>query len=107
MATDNSFIPVTNPDITTFSQGDIGFDPNTTPEIIQASSQPLSQDPNTGIITLSTSLEVSNLATFGNQNIITPLPNPNMNGELVLPIVQVGGTLMATDIILGNNGTTK
>ena len=76
------------------------------------------QDPNNNTLTLFTlnasgslsinaPVENSQNATFGDINLITPLPNPNMNGDLVLPVVQVGGTLMATDIILGNNGSTK
>ena len=47
------------------------------------------------------------LATFGYTGLITQLPNPNLNNELVLPQLQVGGTMMANDLFLGSNGTTK
>ena len=44
---------------------------------------------------------------FGDEDLITPLPNPNLNNMFVVPSLQVGGTMMANDIILGSNGTTK
>jgi hypothetical protein len=54
---------------------------------------------NQGNLSIGAPIENSSLATFGNQDIITPLPNPNLNNDLVFPQLQVGGTIMANDII--------
>ena len=46
-------------------------------------------------------------ATIGYLDQITLLPNPNLDNQLVLPQLGVGGTIMANDIILGNSGVTQ
>ena len=108
MATDEYFTPGENPDLSQIDQSLIGVDPTITPAIIQAQSQPFSLDPNTGTISLKIPTTFDGVITsFGNLELITPLPNPNLNNQLIIPTVQVGGTLMATDVVLGNTGTTN
>ena len=34
------------------------------------------------------------LTTFGDEELITPLQNPNENNNFIIPAVEVGGTLM-------------
>jgi hypothetical protein len=40
-------------------------------------------------------------ATVGDVELITLLPNPNLDNQLVFTQLQVGGSMMANDIILG------
>ena len=47
------------------------------------------------------------LQAFGDPTLITPLPNPNISNQTVLPTVEIGGTLMGTDFIFGQSGTTN
>ena len=104
--TDTSFTPAQNPDLSTLDTATIGFDPTIDAQSIIVNSQPFSLGYTTG--TLSTSKPVVlETATIGDADLISPLPNPNLGNQLVVPSLQVGGTMMANDIILGTNGTTK
>jgi hypothetical protein len=94
MTTNEYFTPGTNPDLSQVDQTSIGVDTTITPEIIKAKSQPFSTDETGGII-------IPANVTFGDSTLITPLPNPNLNNQLVLSQIQVGGTVLANDIILG------
>jgi hypothetical protein len=98
MTTENSFIPLDTPDITTINPALVGIDPTITTESIKASSQPLSFD--------NGSLTIDANATIGDLSLISLLANPNLGNQLVLPQLAVGGTMMANDIILGS-GVTK
>ena len=104
--TDTSFTPLDNPDLSTFDPSTIGIDPGITTEVIQARSQPLVFDYDTDTLKLNKPA-IFTTGTFGDEDLITPLPNPNLGNQLVVPSLQVGGTMMANDIILGSNGTTK
>ena len=106
MASDTSFIPLDNPDSSTFDPLLIGIDPNITTEVIQARSQPLVFDYDTDTLKLNKPA-IFTTGTFGDVDLITPLPNPNLDNQLVVPSLQVGGSMMANDIILGSSGITK
>ena len=99
MSTDTSFIPLDTPDITTIDPVLIGVDPTITTESIKAASQPLSFD--------NGSLTIEANATIGDLSLLSLLPNPNLSNQLVLPQLAVGGTMMANDINLGDDGTTN
>ena len=105
MATDTSFTPLDNPDLSTFDPLLIGIDTDITTEVIQARSQPLVFDYDTDTLKLNKPA-IFTTGTFGDVDLITPLPNPNLGNQLVVPSLQVGGSFMATDIILGS-GVTK
>ena len=104
--TDTSFTPAQNPDLSTLDTATIGFDPTINAQSIIADSQPVSLNYTTGTLSISKPVVLEN-ATIGDVDLISPLPNPNLGNQLVVPSLQVGGTMMANDIILGNNGTTK
>ena len=104
--TDTSFTPAQNPDLSTLDTATIGFDPTIDAQTIIANSQPFSLDNATGTLSISKPV-VLETATIGDADLISPLPNPNLGNQLVVPSLQVGGTMMANDIILGTNGTTK
>ena len=106
MATDTSFIPLDNPDLSTFVPSTIGIDPDITTEVIQTRSQPLVFDYDTYTLKLNKPA-IFTTGTFGDEDLITPLPNPNLGNQLVVPSLQVGGSMMANDIILGSSGITK
>ena len=103
MSTDTSFTPLDNPDLSTFDPSTIGNDPGIT-TVIQARSQPLVFDYDTDTLKLNKAA-VFPSGTFGDEDSITPLPNPNLGNQLVVPSLQVGGSFMATDIILGSGVT--
>ena len=103
---DTSFTPVEHPDLSTIDTATIGFDPTINTQAIIANSQPSSLDYTTGTLNISKPVVLEN-ATIGDADLISPLPNPNLGNQLVVPSLQVGGTMMANDIILGSNGTTK
>ena len=104
--TDASFTPAQNPDLSTLDTATIGFDPTIDAQTIIANSQPFSLDNTTGTLSISKPV-VLETATIGDTDLISPLPNPNLGNQLVVPSLQVGGTMIANDIILGTNGTTK
>ena len=102
--TDTSFTPAQNPDLSTLDTATIGFDPTIDAQTIIANSQPFSLDYATGTLSISKPVVLEN-ATIGDADLISPLPNPNLGNQLVVPSLQVGGTMMANDIILGSDGT--
>ena len=99
MATDTTFIPLEIEDLSTVDPALNGIDPTITAEAISARKQPISFEDG--------SLTISGITTMGNRDLISMLPNPNLENQLVLPQLQVGGTVMANDIILGSDGITK
>ena len=99
MSAETTFIPLDDIDITTIDPALNGVDPTITTESIRVASQPLSFD--------NGSLTIEANATIGDLSLVSLLPNPNLNNQFVLPQLVVGGTMMANDIILGNDGTTS
>ena len=99
MATDTTFIPLEIEDLSTVDLALNGIDPTITAEAINARKQPISFEDG--------SLTISGITTMGNSDLISMLPNPNLENQLVLPQLQVRGTVMANDIILGSDGITK
>jgi len=67
---------------------------------------PVSLDNTTGTLNISKPVVLEN-ATIGDVDLSSPLPNQNLGNQIVVPSLQVGGTMMANDIILGNNGAIK
>ena len=104
--TDTSFTPLDNPELSTFDPSTIGIDPDITTEVIQTRSQPLVFDYDTDTWKLNKPA-IFTTGTVGDEDLITPLPNPNLGNQLVVPSLQVGGSMMANDIILGSSGVTK
>jgi len=94
-----TFTPLDDIDQTTIDPVLVGIDPTITTESIQAASQPLSFD--------GGSLTIVGNATIGDLSQLSLLPNPNLSNQIVIPQLTVGGTMMANDIILGDNGITK
>ena len=98
MATETTFIPLDSPDLSTIDPSLNGIDPTIITESIKSASQPLSFE--------NGSLTIEANATIGDLSLVSLLPNPNLSNQIVIPQLLVGGTMMANDIILGNNGTT-
>jgi hypothetical protein len=101
MSTDNSFIPLDNPDVTTFDPTTIGIDANITQETITSKFQPLSFDSDTGILNINRNVVLST-ATIGDPDIVAHFTHPNIPGELVMTSCQVGGTFYSNNVIIGS-----
>jgi hypothetical protein len=102
MSGNPTFTPEPNsPDITNIDPSLIGIDPTITTEIIQSQSSPISFDNSN-----SGEFNIKQLVTIGNPELVSLLRNPNLNNDIVIPQLVVGGTFMSNDIILGSNEIT-